>query len=59
MFTDLSLWQIEGRRSELRGDVWHDGDEVGDQIRHDLDAMIEEVTRLRALEKSLKQGAKR
>lgn len=59
MMLDTCLWQIEARRSNLLGDVWHDGDEIGDELRKDLDALIEEVTRLRALERSLKQGVKK
>lgn len=46
--TDLQLDQIEDRRQQLGDeDVWFDGDECGNQIRADLDALIEEVKRLR------------
>lgn len=46
--TDLQLDQIEQRRDSLyRYDIWTDGDEIGDEVRADLDALIEEVKRLR------------
>ncbi len=46
--TDLQLDQIDARRAALDGlDIWFDGDEHGDEIRADIDALLAEVERLR------------
>lgn len=44
--TRLQLDMIESRTADLVGDVWHDGDEIGDQVREDLAALQTEVTDL-------------
>lgn len=45
--TAFQLDEIERRREALAGDVWCDGDECGDALRADIDALIAEVKRLR------------
>lgn len=49
--TDLQLDMIERRRADLTGALWSDWntEEVGDEVRADLDALIDEVKRLRRI----------
>lgn len=45
--TPLQLDQIQDRRDLLDGlDIWADGEDQGDQIRADLDALLGEIERL-------------
>lgn len=47
--TQLALDQIRERFDRLRGlDVWADGDEIGDQVRADAAALLDEIERVSA-----------
>lgn len=47
MLPESQMMQIERRRADLNcADVWFDGEEVGEAIRGDYDALLAEVARL-------------